>query len=578
MSPKQVLIAHGEKIAVAAVLLLCVLKINGAYDDPSIRPQIKDEKGALVLLEPQVINDKVKLVNQVFTEGQPPQLKPPPDYLGDMRSRFAAGLPPTQYVSWLSAPPDIGPTARGSVLVYEVQAPSLQGRDVIGSVELTLALPAREGFRPQVRVAGDERKVWQGVANQPANAAEWVGALVELRPLGGKDWRPAAGKGIDSGLVPLALARTPLRIDNVDPWMTYEFRAQLVVKATGLREENPDPAKSPTAVVVWPGRFVEPGAPVDQALRKLEEDLRQRKPEVLARLKPFDRKPPSGVTLAASERLYLGAEAPPPYPKVAITDSKRVVFERVQGAPPNVSATFLVTRQITLANGSAQWIPTPPQRFATPQGTEIGLGKGPEGNTIVSHEGQRIPLDLRTGFEFVDVKRDVERVFYYAITDRPSQANPKERELVVDPVKKSTEIAVLRNRHTGQVTEIPKLTIINPPTRPGVVTDPHTPAVDNEINRFIKDPAGFTPPRLVPLAPVRWEPGEGPLKKLWEQQAELQRPHYTTSTPYYELSDGRLVWWERYNKKIMVHAPQGATEGGGTPPTPEPGPEPAPEP
>jgi len=152
MSAQDFAIAHGEKIVIVVAAALCGLTISGTFSNQDIRPKdISMEK----------INEMVSRVEQARETSPTPVLKTPPSYLEDMKARWGATLPSSSYYSWFGSTVDVGPDDRQTLrlYIYELLPPKITARDAVGTIELTVTLPAssRNG---DVRISDAPKKEW----------------------------------------------------------------------------------------------------------------------------------------------------------------------------------------------------------------------------------------------------------------------------------------------------------------------------------------------------------------------------------------------------------------------------------
>lgn len=601
MAIKPLLIAHGEKALVAVVVGLCALEVWTTLDDPSIRP----DKAS-----PAEIELKVALIDKALRGGGAPQLKPVPAYLENLQQRFRTEFAQPGQMPWLTAMPDRGPSDTVLLYVYELAAPTLEARDLSGSVDLTIVLPPQ--VRPAERRVSDAAQVVWSTPSGVRNSARMVGVLIETRPGPDKPWAPIKVKDAPNGILPIAGAAAPvravpaavgvpaampgvmpgagpepmpaapapaatvepvhgglaLRVEGLETWTLHEFRATLVAVATGA-VTGKEASKGGYGVLVTAGRVVPEQASLDdlpweQWLKGLERNT----PEVTSRFLAGRTGPlPMGVELTPGEQVYLGQTMAKGVP-VQVTSDVRFALERVVNDANGVAhAQVLVTKQFSVPGGGVVWL-------KEPHGFKVAVGSRLGGPVQVPDprpgRNGKVNADLSTPFQVAEIRRGVERVYYHELREVPRQG-AKGRDLQVVPKKGLTDVVVLRNLRSGSTFELVRLGKVMAPARAGTVTYPALQGEIDERGEFVTDPLAFQVPPLEQPAPVRWEADKGPLSKLREDHPE-DRDLYTTDTAYFEFADGRLVWWEKLNKVVR----QWPEQAPGAAPAPAPGPEAAP--
>lgn len=557
MSAKHFLIAHGEKAALSVTLLACAAQLMVTFTDDSIRP-----KG----ITPADIEAKNTGIDSVFVQGKAPVMKPVPGYLSDMEARFARMLPLASVPSWLMAPPDRGPGSGGLLLyVLELPPPTLAAKDAVGAVELTITL--EPSVRQQGKRISDSTEThWERSAEGIENHAEVVGVLIETHR-GDNQWKPLVAKGVDKGLLSIARLEADqgvITIDNLEPWLVHSFRARLVAKATGLDFDLPIPPKVRNTVVVAAGRLVD--TTEDVAWNEFTEKVRAKDPKILAKLAKPLKDPLPGVTLADGELAYQGPKGDDA--SVTVTSDVRFALDRISSDladPTKEVATFLVTKQFTDKDGAKLWLKEP-QSFKAAIGEVVG-GKVKGENPL--YPGKQVILELATPFKVVEIKRGQKRIQYWEIRTK-SRASGKGKDLGVDSREIQTDLVVVENVKSKARLTFTKLSPIKRPPRKDPVLFPHLAADVDEEQEFRKNPAGFVQQELLPGAPKQHPADEGPLATLRDEHPDA-RDLYSTDTPYFELPDGRLVWWDPLNSALrQFPEPSAASETPAAAPAPEP--------
>lgn len=538
MNAKQFFIAHGEKVAISATLLLVAVQCYVTFTDTSIRP---------ANINPAEIDAKNTAIDTVFQQGKPPVLKPVPGYLAEMEARFARPIPKTSAASWLTAPPDRGPGSGGLLLyVLELPAPTLSAADTVNSAEITvtLATPARPAGK---RLTDAPTATWErtdGVSNH----ADQVGVLIETHS-GDNQWRPLQAKALTKGFITLAKLQEldgKIVASSLEPWTKHTFRARLMAKATGLDLDQPIQAKSTASVVVAQGALIPEGE--DPSWSDFTEKVRNKDPKTLARLARPVKDALPGITLDGDEKLYAGADSD--VAAVIVTSNVRFALDKVStdiADPAKDVAIFLATKQFTLKDSSKAWLKSP-QSFRAAIGD--GIGGLIKTRTPLNPESDQM-VDLATPFKVVEIKKQQERVLYWEILTE-SRPGGKGKDLKLGKKTAQVDVVVVENSKSHKRMELTKLIPVKRPTRKDPIFFPNLTADLDEEAEFRRSPSDFVQAVALPAEPKKYEADAGPLGKLRDEHPDAA-DLYTTDTPYYELGDGRLVWWEPLNKTIRQY-------------------------
>ena len=546
MSAKHFVIAHGEKVAISLTLLLVAAQCYVTFTDTSIRP---------ANISPGEIDIKNAAIDAVFQQGKAPILKPVPGYLNDMEARFDKANLPLPSQSWLTAAPDRGPGSGGLLLyVFEVPAPTVTAVDTVGSAELTITL-ANPGRIAGKRISDSASATWERSAEGITNHAENVGLVIETHR-GDNQWKPLVAKALKQGFISLAKLEelgSKIPAENLEPWIRHSFRARLITKATGLDLEQAIQPKSTASVVVVPGVLIPDGDDVPWS--DFTEKVRAKDAKTFAKLAKPSKDVFPGITLAADEKLYSGGTSD--VVGVQVTSNVRFALDKVGvdlTDPTKEVASFLVTKQFSSKTGDKLWLKTP-QSFKAPIGDIVG---GMAKTEIPTNPGPIVNVDLTTPFKVVEIKRQQKRILYWEILTE-SRAGGKGKDLKAQAKDVQVDVVVVENVKSHNRMELTKLIPIKRPARANAIVFPHLATDIDEEAEFRRSPSDFVQAVALPIEPKRHEPDEGPLTKLREDHPDAA-DLYTTDTGYYELGDGRLVWWEPLNKTIRQD-PEPTAEG-----------------
>ncbi len=556
MSAQEFAIAHGEKILVVAITGLCGWMLANTFTNQDIRPRdISTDK----------IAEMVGKVEKVRGEIAPPVLKAPSNYLEDMKTRWAIGMASNEYSSWLSTTIDVGPIDVDVLraYIYELHPPQVTVRDNIGSFEVTVTAPGSTRTSGDVRISDAAKQEWN-LERHERNTAERVGIQVEYKIAGG-EWRPVVAKEAPTGFIPTgkegASGDIKLTVETSEAWQLYSFHARLVARATGLPLDKKVSNDQQQTVLVYQGAYDED--PVDWA--RLTKAIAEQTKSVLEKFIPGTTEGPGAAQLRPGEKLYTSA-----YGNEFLiqgTSPLRFVFDKPMTDPANPDKTGAVIRLTKLVNdakGNRKWLFEPEQFKVAP---EQAIG---EKKKVLDPHKMKTKADvtkvfreedLSTPFTLVEVKTDVKRILFYELVFKTRPDAGKAKNLEVITKEKQTEIVVLLNAQTGQKTEMPACERIIKPGRLNPIIYPDFKGQTyNELEEFNKSPTTFRSWGLKPPAPIAHEPGTGPLEEMRKKQND---PLLATDTTYFELPDGRLVFYEPVNGKqtiVIIPGSEAATQ------------------
>lgn len=545
MSAQDFFIAHGEKVLVLLVALGCGYGLYGTFTNPEIRPtDISMEK----------INDMVSKVETQRGNQAPPVMKAPSTYLDDMLARWAVQLPSSKYYALLSAATDVGPPdiRNSQYYIYELHAPQVSVIDNIGNLGVTVTLPASQRAADP-RISDAPSKTWT-LEGRADNRAQWLGVQIEFRVGAGGEWKPLVAKDVKNGLLTLKEGTTSytVTVPTVEPWQRHYFRARLFAKATGLPLDQEKSNDQQQTILVCQGAYPEAEvewASFTKAIGKVVDGDKG----VLGRFLKGTKEGPFAGELKSGELLYRSVDTEA---SVTAIDSIRFVFDKVMinpADPMQNGAQFLLTkfmrdpRAADKKNG--KWLAQPLTFKVAP-----GEGLGNE-QTIPDPFGDgklKIPGDFRTPYVLTAIKDKVKRVLFYEVhlEPRPNAGRAKNLALKVKEVEGGTEVAILTNAKTNAELSVPRCEKITKPNKPQSVFYPDFPGLTyDEAAEFKKNPATFKQNALLPKEPVKHEPDTGPLEEMRKQTND---PLLRTDTAYYEIPDGRIVYWDHSNNRMVT--------------------------
>ena len=537
MSAKDILILHGEKLVIGVAGLVCGLVLYNTFVNEEVRPS---GEGATA----QDIKDAIASIDEYRKRAKPPLLKPVPEYAQRMKDDFARAIPSRPAMAWTTVHPDVGPITPPDTFlyVYELLPPTLEVRDAIGSIEITVGLP--ESIRGPERLSDQPSVAWtRKDVTELRNNAGIAGAIVEQRI--GKDpkaeWTPILG----GKLIPLAELEAPISIDGIVDFETYAFRARLIATATGFRAGSDDSGD----VLVAEGRALPEEATIDEDWwRKLESRIFGKSQDFKGFITPGPTV--AGLEIASGENVYHGPLAEP----VTLTASSAIRFQLDKLAPdpqkPDAQLATIHLTKLLRDKEQEKWLPM--QKFNVPLGAVLG---GPKNIKNPLVPGSPIEeFDLTTPFKLEKLEKDVKRVIYYEVKVVARTDGKPGKALDVQATEKGTDVATFLNTRTGDRLKLAKLVRLTRPGDPKARIYPDLTPVDEE-EAFNKDPGRFVQQALLPEAPIKHAPGAGPLEEL-RKKGDRQA---TTDTDYFEMPDGRLYFYQPLNKDVFMRLKPGAT-------------------
>ena len=547
MSAQDILIGHGEKILVLVTVAACGYWLYSTFSNQEIRPQD---------ISMQRINEMVGKVEKVRGEVATPVMKAPPNYLDDMLGRWSVDVPSRKYMAWLSAMTDVGPLDfRGAhYYIYELHAPTLSVSDAIGTIELSIALPSAKRTSDP-RISDASSKTWS-LEQRADNSAKWIGMVIEQR-IGLGEWKPLTTKEIKNGIVlfkgePAAMSFV---VPTTEPWQRYSFHARLIAAVTGLPMEKASSKDVEQSVLVHQGSYGEDivdWTGVGKALEKKDSVF-------LSKFQTGSVAGPLANQLKPGQALYYSADSDEA--SIIGTSSIRFVFEKINldfQDPAASGASILLTKFLRdpkepADKAKGKWLLKPVQ-FKPKLNESVGQSNvkvpNPFDKVEANKPGLSILEDLSTAFALTEVKQKVKRILYYEILLKSRPMGGKAKDLILDKKEIETEVATLTNAQTGSVLILPACEKVQKPNKPYSFFYPDFVGVlFNEVEEFKKDPAGFKQRDLMPPAPTAHKPDEGPLEELRKRE---NNDLLKTDTTYYELADGRIIYWEHVNNRVVV--------------------------
>jgi hypothetical protein len=539
-------IRHGEKVAVVLSVLLCAWIIYGVLTDQTIRP--KD-------ISMDRINEMWTRIDDRRANAKSPELKRPPPYFDDMRARWSIELPSGSYYPWLSTIIDVGPPDNDDLrlFVYNLHPPTIKADDQIGTVELTITPPA-VGRATDPRVSSDPKQVWHTDKKdrKVENTVEQIGVVVEVK-VGGGEWQPIKAKGVGATGVLTFKENGPAKLvfETTEPWVRHSFRARTIARATGYPLDKPigPSGEIPDAtVLVFAGDY--PDDPIDWKAFAAKLGHKDPDAELAGKFLAGKSTGPGAVGLRPGELVYISDNSDEQV--MTPTSSIRFVFMKPIEDPTDPTAQgaeLEVNKLIRDAKGeNGKWLTAPVEYKLVKKGDPLKFQK-PVPDPQLDNK-KKMECDFDTPFTLVEVQKDVKRVEFYEVRAKSRAGGGRDKDLEVKTKEIQTEAAVLESS-TGQKLTLVKLAKIQKPPHPAAIVYPNFPSLlYDESLEFKKDPAAFQQWGLIPTPPIEHDPGTGPLED-WRKKSGNNL--LSTDTKYFELADGRLVYWENVNKTLEVY-------------------------
>ncbi|MFW5829041.1 MAG: hypothetical protein ACOCXA_02160 [Planctomycetota bacterium] len=542
MDLKQFLIRRGEWIFLAVVLVFSVVHVLMVVNDET----------ALPAADAGMIRERILAIEDATSRPAPrPEPRKPEDSLVALRYRLEVPARSPRLLQWFNAHPNIF-EAEGDgpqyLYAYRTGVPSIAVDDDIGTFQLRVELPslpdgARGVGRGPERLAGPGPVVWRrevpGVG-EVVNRAHPKAVEFSVQ-VGHGDWRPVSSIG-DMGLRPVQEDQRSIAVElsDIQPMQEYKFRARVLYAATArLPDAEPQSGQD---VVVY-----------NELDRERIEwrDFAQRWQQLGELAEPV---PDLAAPLQLDEREHLLAgEWSEPVALEAKSDVRiglKSVSENILDG--TVQARFLIRKLLRDLDGAPLgWTPaTRDAEFRISTGEELG------GRVVMRLpwvQGRDVEVDLTTDLVLQDLEK-VERVENYEL--RKGTLENGERGVVVKINTDEVYQAVLENKATGKQIRILQLGRIRAYPNRIYYPEPMGTAYLEIEALEADDPSAYQPPVQVPTAPIEHAPDSPLLREL--------NPLARTNVPYYELADGRVVYYDTVNNDIFIEQrdpqPQPETE------------------
>lgn len=556
MNGKDLAILHGEKILLAVIVGLSGWAAYSTVNNPAVHP-----KDATDL----AIDGMIARIESARETQAAPQIRMPPNYVLALSKRLDGELPASSYISWMSGTPDVGPTVGNSqqVYIYELLPPHVTGDEHVGMIEVSVSMP--EVIQPTdgSRISDGTQRVWKAQGGAIVNTVERVGILMEYSvgsPTG--SFLPLEAEGATDGFIPLTSNSQTSVTAAFRPktvWETYYVRASVVIKATGYPLDQPEGESPSQSILVYQGRF---GAP--PIWSELESKIHSGDASMAGKfLRPLE-KTFASVPLKGGEKLYVSkADLGKP---ILVTSATRFAFEKPTGDGTTLGASVLVTTLLPPLPGATDakslWL-SKPEIYKIKKGDKLGdVRLIPDPRKL----GRKSQIDLTTPFVLAEIKPEVERILYYELITKSRATGGGQRDLDYKIKSKLVEGAVFRNPATGQEMTYARMVRIEKPQanlpsyrqvnagqwnpEKGPFIYPNFPGLAyDEAEEFRKNPADFKQRPLKPLEPIWHDANEtsGPLVEMRKRAGD----DYQTDTRYVEFPDGRVFFWDPYNKRIL---------------------------
>ncbi len=563
MSARDLMIAHGEKLALVLIAGFASWQVYSVYTNSDLRPGTEKNE-----LSKQKIQDDIDYVKKRRADLSVPKLEPPPPFLEQLQARMGVKIEAGELPAFLTVHPDLPPVTERTVFpyLYQVLPVEVAATDRLGAVELLFAMPESKDVDATKRYSDAPVATWKrndrGII---INKAQREAIQVEVSA-GDKPWRPVQGAGVSKdGIIPLAQlkkdkdGRLKLKLEDVETWSEHKFRTRLIVRATGMPlppTEEVLKGGVPGSILVYPGRYADDDKPEKKDLNTWHQWLRDKPAFVQKFLTGSTEVQVPGTALVKGERYYFSE--PTVSEPVMVTSKLRFVLKagrrdaNANEGGTEHKATILLTALIEkdgAKDGEGSLWLKKPITYNLKVGDTLGKSETPPS----PFDDRAIAVDLTTPFVVTAVE-DVRRVLYWEVKVKSRTGGGKELSYV-GKEQKSVEVT-LTNPKTGQVVKLTPLLNIPPPAGKSFAIYPKQMGEGcNEEAIFLKDPPSFRSFGVRPIEPKTWEKDQGPLPKLAESIAKRNpaiATRYTTDTTYLELADGRIIYYSPVLKEVQV--------------------------
>ncbi|MDA3960425.1 MAG: hypothetical protein PF961_06520 [Planctomycetota bacterium] len=602
MNAQAFLIAHGEKILVAVVFVICAWSLYGTYAN-------EETKAATSLGEIGLI---AKQLDQAYQNPGQPNLTQTRKFQEEIATRFQLQVPPAPVMAWLGSHPngskgDIGEITDKSNLQlfgYEIPTPVVSVVDRIGALEVEVNVPQGKRANQEGDFIQDLAGGVQWVRSERGsvvNYARQVGVYIEYREGASGSWKPAGGPMSPNGVAQLSNGTATTAIPGVKEWEEYEIRAKVIVAATGVtspeqgwtygREVLPlakplaDFTPAPTTYADAKPFFEAFGAGTlaEFVAKPFPSDLVPAAlggtavaapaapvtgPGMMPGGMPGDMGPAPVAAGAVNELdldldYYAGASG-----KSVILVTKASIYmalKRVTGGE-DPTATVILKRLVKDRAGTdLGW--TPGVEYKVKPGQKLGQSE----TLDVPWSNRKVPVDLQTPFQVEAIDKDLERVLFWEVRLK-SVSTPEgfKKQFEVNPKTKSVDQVVLSKPGVENGTAVRLVELVNIPSpianRWVYPMVPEGGVREDEL--FRAEPQSFEMPELLPAEPIMHN--DHTLLKTLINPAEADLVPF----PYVEMPDGRVIYFYPPENKPFVEIIPGseaALTGGVAPGMADPG-------
>jgi formylglycine-generating enzyme required for sulfatase activity len=442
----------------------------------------------------------------------------------------------------------LSPAPPGAIVL---SPPDFTVTDRIGMIELAIIPPVigRAGRpAPAAPVATPGGEVHADQLS--ADGVVLLGVLLEMK-VGSGTWEPPHADGVAAdGLVAVFHDRVLVRIRTIEPWVRHAFRARTLIGTAGAPPggvvSGPRHAGGPAAAP--------PGSLLGQVLTGYAAH-----PEAAAQ--PTSERSERRYCSESSDETVMTPSADIRF--VFITSVEDPAHSGQLGAQLEVNKLVRETRmdpKTGAATMAEKWLATPVEYKLLRKGDPLDFERAVP-DPLVDGKGpiKKENLTFHTDFTLDIVQKDVKRIEYYEVKTKSRAAGGRDKDLEIHEKLIQTD-AVELDSGTGQKLILVKLAKITRPPHPAAIIYPDFPTlIYDEVAEFRKDPAAFQQWGLIPTAPIEHDPGTGPLE---EQRKKTGNNRLATDTTYYEVADGRLVYWEPVGKTLQVYRIPGSESVG----------------
>jgi hypothetical protein len=540
-------IDHGDKVGVVLLGLGLAWWTVGAILDPNIQPSVSATQ----------VRERIGQVDEALRLRKEPNFREFEDVRQNIEDRLSVEAPPVELITGITDHLDITAQA-GDILVvlsgYVIGQPILSLQNRVGSMTLDIVMPAGSHGNEE-RVQDGMTAEWRReiLGKEHVNSVQVQGLFIELavgEEVSEESWRPLNVGSVQNGVLLMSEQQTSVRVDQLEQWANYHFRASILVSATS-------PAAGERAAlgrevfvfnksIPWSMIGLPPGEQLTNGrFEQLVEQANQGRDVGLAAPAPRGFRPIAGqVGFRGLTSQVVSARA--------LSDTTvalmRVSPDVPPGAQPGPGVELVPFARIAV---NKRLVGRADIEWSGAQEGKYTIGQRVGGVVdIVGPDGRKFPANLETPWKVVEVRPDVERTLYHEVR-LVSQVDDQGQNQRVFQLRQKTRlvnVVVLENLVSGSRVELTEL--LRQITVPRGTNRWISPAFEvgqrfEEQQAFRDNPVDFRDPPLVPTPPML-HGDMGLISRLISDPLVLR----TVSLPYVEMPEGYLLYYDKLNRVV----------------------------